>query len=176
MTPILTDNSLDVISHSPKQTQRIGARLSDFLEPGDVVCLQGDLGAGKTCLTRGIGMGLKVAGVINSPTFVFINEHGPESHSGPYLYHADLYRIESYMGALAIGLEDYLYGDGITVIEWAEHGLEIIPTERLWVTLTYLDNAKRRLLFEAVGEHYLDIVRSLRQALFGPRKGTKSFP
>lgn len=176
MAPILTLHSLDVISHSPSQTQLIGARLSEFLRPGDVVCLQGELGTGKTCLTQGIGIGLKVDGVINSPTFVFINEHGPEQGSGPYLYHADLYRIESYMGALAIGLEDYMYGDGITVIEWAEHALEIVPEERLWITLAYLDDTKRRLLFEGTGEHYLDVIRSLREVLYGPRKGVAASP
>ena len=167
MSPILTDRVLDVISHSPQQTFQLGRRLSAFLRPGDVVCLQGDLGSGKTCLTQGIGAGLNVAGVINSPTFVYINEHGPASGGGPYLYHTDLYRVSSYVEALAIGLEDYMYGDGITVIEWADHALEIIPVGRLWITLIWLDDTKRRLLFEASGAQYEEILCSLREVMTG---------
>ena len=162
MTPILTGNSFDVITHSPKQTFRIGERLSKFLGAGDVVCLQGDLGSGKTCLTQGIGAGLEVTGTINSPTFVFVNEYGP-GNAGPYLYHIDLYRIRDYTDALALGLEEYVYGDGITVIEWAERAAELIPQERIWITMTYVDYTKRRLLFEASGEHYRDVLRALKE-------------
>ena len=170
MAPILTEHSFDVISHSPKQTWRIGEKLSSYLRPGDVVCLQGDLGSGKTCLTQGIGAGLEITGVISSPTFVFINEHAPASPARPYLYHTDLYRITSYMEALTIGLEEYMYGDGITVIEWAEHALEILPEDRLWITLTFLAYTKRRLFFEAAGERYIEILIALRQSLYGPKR------
>ena len=168
MTPILTDHSLNIITHSPKQTFLVGERLGRLLRPGDIVCLQGDLGSGKTCLTQGIGAGLRVEGVINSPTFVYINEHAPLD-TGPYLYHVDLYRIRDYFDAFALGLEDYLYGDGVTVIEWAERAKELIPEEHLWITLSYLSYTKRSLLFEASGEHYLEILHTLRQELFGSK-------
>ncbi|MBM3187932.1 MAG: tRNA (adenosine(37)-N6)-threonylcarbamoyltransferase complex ATPase subunit type 1 TsaE [Chloroflexi bacterium] len=166
VTPIITENALDVITHSPKQTHLLGARLGALLRPGDVVCLQGDLGTGKTCLTQGIGAGLDVVGVIHSPTFVYINEHQP-ANVGPYLYHVDLYRIQDYFDALSLGLEDYVYGNGVTVIEWAERAIEIIPAQRLWVTLTYLDHTKRRLFFEASGARYREILRTLERELYG---------
>jgi tRNA threonylcarbamoyladenosine biosynthesis protein TsaE len=161
VTPILTDRTFDVITHSPSQTFHVGERLGQLLRPGDVVCLEGDLGSGKTCMTQGIGEGLQVEGTINSPTFVYINEYPPRA-TGPYLYHVDLYRIADYTDAFALGLEDYMYGDGVTVIEWAERAIEIIPQERLWIRLTYLDYTKRSIAFEASGERYLQLLRTLR--------------
>ncbi len=168
VAPILTEHSFDIITHSPAQTIRIGERLGRLLQAGDVVCLQGDLGSGKTSLTQGIGAGLGVVGTITSPTFVFINEH-ESSGSGPYLYHVDLYRIRDAAEAFGLGLEDYMYGDGVTVIEWAERARELMPAERLWITLSYLDYTKRCLLFEATGERYLDLLAKLRAELY-PRK------
>lgn len=166
MTPILTERSFDIITHSAEQTERVGKRLGRLLEPGNVVCLQGDLGSGKTCLTQGIGLGLNASGTINSPTFVFINEHAPQN-DGPYLYHVDLYRIHGSGEALALGVEDYIYGDGVTVIEWSDRAIEIMPPHRLWVTLTYLSESKRSLLFEASGEPYIRLLKALKAELFG---------
>jgi tRNA threonylcarbamoyladenosine biosynthesis protein TsaE len=108
-------------------------------------------------------------GPISSPTFVFINEYQP-SQPGPYLYHVDLYRVKYPIEAVALGLEDYMYGDGVTVIEWAERARDIMPVERLWVTLSFLDYAKRSLLFEATGDRYLKMLALLRTELY-PRKG-----
>ena len=165
MAPVLTDHSFDIITHSPTQTFQVGERLGRLLQPGDVVCLQGNLGTGKTCLTQGIGAGLHVEGVISSPTFVFVNEH-PPLDSGPYLYHIDLYRIEDMAAAYGLGLEDYMYGDGVTVIEWAERASDMVPRERLWITLSYIDYAKRSLLFQAAGERYVRILEELKNELF----------
>ncbi|MFO7917342.1 MAG: tRNA (adenosine(37)-N6)-threonylcarbamoyltransferase complex ATPase subunit type 1 TsaE [Anaerolineae bacterium] len=170
MSPILTDRSFDIITHSAKQTRLVGKRLGRLLEPGHVVCLQGALGTGKTCLTQGIGAGMDVRGVIHSPTFVFINEHAPQG-SGPYLYHVDLYRIQDYMDALALGIEDYIYGNGVTVIEWAERAQDIMPEERLWITFSYLNyDSKRRIQFEASGEEYMQMLLSLKEMLWGKEK------
>lgn len=169
MSPILTEHSLDIITHSPTQTFKVGERLGRLLQPGDVVCLQGELGSGKTCLTQGIGAGLNMPGPISSPTFVFINEYRP-LQPGPYLYHIDLYRVEDPLEAIALGLEDYIYGDGITVIEWAERAKDIMPRERLWITLAFLDHNKRSLLFEAIGERYLRVLASLRVELYPGRE------
>ena len=175
MTPILTENSFDVITPGPKQSLAIGEFLGALLRPGDVVCLQGDLGSGKTCLTQGIGLGMHVGGRITSPTFVFINEYA-SVRNGPYLYHVDLYRIRDSVDALNLGLEDYMYGDGVTVIEWAERAKEIIAQEHLWITLTYLSYTKRRLLFEAEGDHYQAVVRALRERLYGAKRSGPESP
>jgi tRNA threonylcarbamoyladenosine biosynthesis protein TsaE len=168
LAPILRDHSFDIVTHSPAQTFQVGHSLGQLLQSGDVVCLQGDLGTGKTCLTQGIGAGLRVEGIISSPTFVFVNEH-PPGDTGSCLYHVDLYRIEDMTAAFGLGLEDYMYGDGVTVIEWAERAGELMPRERLWISLGYLDYAKRSLLFQATGEHYVRMLVDLRNALF-PRK------
>ncbi|HHX44087.1 MAG TPA: tRNA (adenosine(37)-N6)-threonylcarbamoyltransferase complex ATPase subunit type 1 TsaE [Chloroflexi bacterium] len=158
--------SLELVTHSARETFDIGTRLGALLAPGDTVCLEGDLGSGKTCLTQGIGHGMGVDDVITSPTFVLINEYIP-SQRGGRLYHVDLYRIEREDDLVTLGLEDYIYGNGITVIEWAERARDYMPRERLWVTLTYLDPSSRRLRFEAVGAHYAEVVRALREALTG---------
>lgn len=172
MSPIITDHSLELMTHSPKQTFLIGQRLGRLLRPGDVVCLQGELGTGKTCLTQGIGAGLNVAAKITSPTFVLVNEY-PAASGGARLYHVDLYRIEDPASACALGLEDYFYGDGVTVVEWAERARELVPAERLWITLSYLGHTKRSLLLEAAGRRYLEVLASLRAELTGG-KGHRS--
>ena len=168
MSPILTDHSFDIITHSATQTFRVGQRLGRLLRPGDVVCLEGDLGSGKTCLTQGIGAGMQVQGTINSPTFVYINEHA-SADAESYLYHVDLYRIRDYTDALGLGLEDYLYDDGVTVIEWAGRAIEMLPADRLWVTLSYIDYTKRTLLFDATGERYAELLRTCKDDLYGKK-------
>lgn len=160
---MLLDTVFDITTHSPAQTRAIGELLGHLLGPGDVVCLQGDLGCGKTCLVQGIGRGLHVEGTINSPTFVFISEHGPAG-VGPYLYHVDLYRLDDPVEVLALGLEDYMYGDGVTVIEWADRAKEWMPTDHLWITLTFLGDQDRKLQFQPYGTHYVQVVQSLREA------------
>jgi len=147
-------------TESPDETRALGCCLGKLLQPGDVVCLQGDLGSGKTCFTQGIGAGMGVAGVINSPTFVFVNEHAPDN-SGPYLYHVDLYRICDLTEVLSLGLEDYMYGDGVTVIEWADRAAEMMPAQCLWVRLVYRDYTERRLAMDASGARYVALLDAL---------------
>jgi len=170
MTPILTNRTFDIITHSSTQTFQLGERLGRLLQPGDVVCLQCDLGSGKTCLTQGIGSGLGVCGIIRSPSFVLVNEH-PSAGTGPRLYHVDLYRIQDAKAALGLGLEDYIYGYGVTVIEWAERAQELLPAHRLWVSLSYVGPTKRSLVFEASGQHYTEMLAMLRRRLFAHRPG-----
>jgi tRNA threonylcarbamoyladenosine biosynthesis protein TsaE len=157
---MLSGKALEIITHNSEQTWLLGEALGHLLQPGDVVCLQVDLGSGKTCLTQGIGRGLRVAGVISSPTFVFITEHAPLT-IGPYLYHADLYRIEEPGALFSIGLEDYVYGDGVTVIEWPERAVECLPQERLWIQLTFMSYTQRRLRLKATGKRYVALMADL---------------
>jgi tRNA threonylcarbamoyladenosine biosynthesis protein TsaE len=166
VTPILTANSLDFISHSAEQTRRVGQRLGRLLQGGDVICLEGALGAGKTCLTQGIGRGLGVTSAITSPTFIIVNEY-PLPDRGYKLYHIDLYRVQTAAEACATGLEDHFYGDGVCVIEWAERVLEILPDDRLWITLRHMDDTKREFLLDAQGERYKDLLQRFRQEAFG---------
>ena len=165
--PILDEHTLDLISHSPAQTLRFGARLGALLETSDVVCLEGELGAGKTCLAQGIGQGMGVTEPITSPSFTLVAEHRPPS-SAPVLYHIDLYRLESpVIEALSFGLDEYLLGDGICVIEWADRVGPALPAERLWITLVYLDVSKRGIVMSASGPRYDRLIRQFRQSAFG---------
>ena len=166
MAPILTANSLDFISHSTEQTRRVGERLGRLLQAGDMICLEGELGTGKTCLTQGIGRGLGVTSTVTSPTFIIVNEY-PLSGKGYKLYHIDLYRVQTTAEARATGLEDYFYGDGVCVIEWAEWVVEILPDGKLWITLRYLDDTKRGLRLDARGERYEELLQRFRQEAFG---------
>lgn len=168
MIPIATDHAFEIVTHGPKHTFLIGERLGRLLDAGDVVCLQGDLGSGKTCLTQGIAAGLGISGAVTSPTFVLVNEYrSPER--GLRLYHVDLYRIDDPDAALGVGLDDYLYGDGVTVIEWAERVPGLIPPDRLWVTLSYMGPTKRSLLFQAAGARNGDVLDAFRADLVAGR-------
>jgi tRNA threonylcarbamoyladenosine biosynthesis protein TsaE len=132
-----------------------------------VVCLEGELGAGKTCLAQGIGQGMGVVEPITSPTFTLVAEHSPP-FSAPILYHIDLYRLESpVIEALSFGLDEYLLGDGICVIEWADRVVPALPTERLWITLHYLDVSKRGIVMSASGPRYDRLIQQFRQSAFG---------
>lgn len=166
MSPILTDNALDFVSHSTEQTRRVGERLGRLLQPGHIVCLQGDLGAGKTCLAQGIGRGLGIESAITSPTFILVNEYQAPGATHK-LYHVDLYRVETVTEAHGIGLEDIFYGDDICVIEWAERVSEMLPADRLWITLRYVDDTKRALQFEAHGARCASLLERLRREAFG---------
>jgi tRNA threonylcarbamoyladenosine biosynthesis protein TsaE len=165
--PILNEHSIDFVSHSPAQTRRLGSRLGVLLQAGDIVCMEGELGTGKTCLVQGIGQGMGVAEPITSPTFTLIAEYRP-SPPAPVLYHIDVYRLsEAVDEALALGLTDYLLGDGVCAIEWADRIEAALPTQRLWITLRHLDVNKRGILMKAAGVRYEDLLSGFRHSAFG---------
>lgn len=164
---ILDEHTLDFISHSPEQTRRFGARLGSHVQGGDVICLEGELGTGKTCLTQGIGDGLGVSEPIVSPSFTLVAEHRPPS-ARPILYHVDVYRLASpEVEAWALGLESYLEGVGVCVVEWADRIRAILPEERLWITLRHVGEAKRGLTMIASGTRYDELLRQFRESAFG---------
>lgn len=165
--PILDEHVLDFVSHSPAQTHRFGMRLGLLLQAGDVVCLEGDLGTGKTCLAQGVGEAMGVVEPITSPSFTLIAEHRLPAPA-PNLYHIDLYRLnEPVDEALAMGLEEYLSGDGVCVIEWADRIEPALPDERLWIALRHLDVSKRGIMFVAMGTRYDQLLREFRRTAFG---------
>ena len=166
MSPILTPHTLDFNTHSPAQTRRVAARLAGLLRSGDLICLEGELGTGKTCFVQGLGEGLDATAPIRSPSFTLISEY-PTPAPLPHLYHVDLYRIEAVEEALAIGLEEYLYGEGICAIEWADRVRDIIPPDRLWISLRHLSQTKRNLLMEPIGERYEVLIQQFRELAFG---------
>lgn len=167
---LLEENMLEFISHDAEQTRRLGARLGTLLHGGDVICLEGPLGSGKTCLTQGIGRGWGAQAQIVSPSFVLIREYGrPED--GLRLYHVDLYRISGVEEAWGLGVDDFLGGeDAVSVIEWAERARPLIPPEHLWIRLGFTDHAdltRRHLCFSAHGQRHRALLREFRQIAFG---------
>jgi tRNA threonylcarbamoyladenosine biosynthesis protein TsaE len=130
-----------IITHSPDETVAWGRAFAEKLRAGDVVALTGELGAGKTCLTKGIAAGLGIASPVTSPTFTLIHEYNgrlPVSH-------VDLYRLQSPNEALAIGLLDYLGSDGVCIVEWAEKIAGLLPATTWRVKLEIVDEKTRRI-------------------------------
>jgi tRNA threonylcarbamoyladenosine biosynthesis protein TsaE len=165
--PILNAHTLDFISHSPAQTRRFGVRLGALLQPGDIICLEGELGTGKTCLAQGVGQGMGVTQPITSPSFTLIAEYRPPVPA-PVLYHIDLYRLGTPVDeARDFGLEDYLLGDGVCLIEWADRIQPILPSERLWITLRHVDEAKRGIVMKATGLRFDQLLARFRASAFG---------
>ncbi len=151
-----------VITSNPEQTWRMGELLGALLGPGDIVCLYGDLGAGKTSLSYGIALGLEVKEqYITSPTFTFVNEYEGRV---PF-YHIDLYRLKDPEELENIGFEEYLDSNGVTVIEWAERAEDELPEERLSVYLNYVNENSREIGFLPEGERYQKLLDALKQNL-----------
>lgn len=134
--------SQQVETHSITETLEFGARLARELRRGDVVALSGELGAGKTALVKGIARGLGITADVTSPTFTLIHEYNGGQMP---LYHVDLYRLEGVPQALAIGIEDYLNGQGVTVIEWAERIAPLLPPHTIRIRIESLSENTRRI-------------------------------
>ncbi len=135
-----------MLSSSIEETIHFGKQFAERLQPGDVVCLDGDLGAGKTHFVKGIASFFGVNPTeVNSPTFTLINEY----HGNSSVYHFDCYRIKNEQEALEIGTEDYLYGDGISVVEWPEKIRNLLPPESVWVHITHKGEHEREISIES---------------------------
>ncbi|MFC1948849.1 tRNA (adenosine(37)-N6)-threonylcarbamoyltransferase complex ATPase subunit type 1 TsaE [Chloroflexota bacterium] len=150
-------SNLEVISSSPEETQKLGMRIGGLTLPGDVFLLVGELGAGKTCLTQGIAWGLGIEEYALSPSFVIMRE----LYGRLPLYHIDLYRLDNIEESLDLGLDDYLYGEGVCVVEWAEKALSILPSEYLLIRIDYLSDTGRKLKMEPSGRHYAELAAQL---------------
>ncbi len=138
-----------MITTSAKETRALGARLAASLRPGDVLLLFGDMGAGKSELTRGIASGLGIEGPIASPSFTILQVY--EDGRIP-LYHFDWYRMESVEELYELGMEEYLGGDGVAVVEWPVRCPEAIPASYLEITLTPLGETARDIVWRSVGD------------------------
>jgi len=168
--------TLDCISHSSAQTQRLGMRLGELLRGGELILLDGQLGTGKTTFTQGLAQGLDITENINSPTFTLLKEYQgqPQSekssnafkHNGPALYHFDLYRLDNPDEIVDLGFEDYFFGDGVSVIEWAEKADSFWPEEHLNIRLKIMSETKRGLLFIAKGDYYCELLRQFQKITY----------
>lgn len=119
-------------SNSPEETYAIGLELGKQAKKGQLICLIGDLGVGKTVFTKGFAKGLGIEEAVTSPTFTIVNEY--DDGRLPF-YHFDVYRIEDIYEMEEIGYEEYFYGDGVTFVEWANMIEDLIPKETQWITI-----------------------------------------
>ncbi|MFP3853700.1 MAG: tRNA (adenosine(37)-N6)-threonylcarbamoyltransferase complex ATPase subunit type 1 TsaE [Anaerolineales bacterium] len=163
--PILDERSLEFLSHSPEQTQRIGVRLGEMLPRRAIILLAGDLGAGKTTLAQGIARGWGSLDLVTSPTFVLINEY--RRADGETLYHVDAFRLSGSREAEALGLEELFDQSGPVMIEWPERIADILPEEHLKVSMQWAEESRRNLHFSASGLAYENLLRDFRKAAFG---------
>ena len=147
---------MQIISQSVNDTIKIGKAISKNLKIGDIICLFGQLGSGKTVLSKGIasGMGIKKSEV-TSPSFVLIRRYCGRKFS---LYHFDLYRLKAPSEILDLGYEEYLYAEGVSIIEWADRLKYLLPKEYLKIELLIKPGSKRGLRFKALGSRYKDLL------------------
>lgn len=162
--PILTPNTVEIFSHSPEQTRRVGLRLGAMLQSGDLICLQGDLGAGKTTFVQGLAQGWGSLDAVSSPTFVLVNMY--RRADGGQFFHLDFYRLESNPEAEELDFETMLT-QGPLVVEWADRVQSILPPGRLWVEMDYLDEDRRLLRLNPAGARYERLLADLRRAVYG---------
>ena len=135
-------SDLRIKTKGPEETQDVGRILGQHAQPGDIFLLSGPLGAGKTCLTQGIAMGLGVAGHVRSPTFVLMTRY----QGRLLLHHIDLYRLGGPEEVWDLGLEEQLFGGGVCVIEWADRASELFPSECMAVSLDYGETDDQRII------------------------------
>ncbi|HRZ14219.1 MAG TPA: tRNA (adenosine(37)-N6)-threonylcarbamoyltransferase complex ATPase subunit type 1 TsaE [Candidatus Omnitrophota bacterium] len=145
-------------THSAAQTRHIGSLIARSLRPGDIVCLSGNLGSGKTVLAKGIASGLGIdKDAVISPTFVIIREY----RGRVPLYHFDLYRLENPDDIVSLGYEEYLYGRGVSVIEWSERLGPLMPQEYVGVHVRISGETTRSFEFSARGQRYKEVVKRI---------------
>lgn len=147
-----------IISKSVEETQKLGYEIGKLLKEGDVVCLTGDLGAGKTTFTKSIAKGLDVEEDVTSPTFTIINEYNGRLP----VYHFDVYRIMDIEEMYEIGYEEYFYGKGVCIVEWASQIKGLIPKDHLWIEIKLGNSEKsREFFFEGTSENFKKVVEEL---------------
>ena len=153
--------TLEIISNCPEETLRLGRILGELLSEGSFVALIGELGAGKTVLTKGMARGLGVGDdrEVTSPSFVLVNEY----RGRVPVYHVDLYRLEDPAEVEGIGWDEFISGPGVTLVEWADRAERHLPEERMEVHLQWAGEKNRKLLFWGKGRISQQIVESLRK-------------
>lgn len=152
---------LILISKSEQDTKIIGQEIAQFLEAGDVITLEGDLGAGKTTFTKGLAEGLSITEAVTSPTFTIIKEY----EGALPLYHMDVYRLE--FADEDLGFDEYFFGDGITVVEWATFIQDYLPDDYLAITIEHQAEHERKITFVSNGARYEKLLTQIKQSQLG---------
>lgn len=152
---------LTMISNDEQDTLHIAETLARYVEAGQVITLSGDLGVGKTTFARGFAKGLRIAGRITSPTFTIVKEYEGRLP----LYHMDVYRLEH--SEEDLGFDEYFFGDGVALVEWAEFIVDFLPAQYLQVTIERTGETSRKITFEAIGEKFEPLLLQLRKSELG---------
>ncbi len=171
--------TLDIISHSSAQTQRLGMRLGALMRGGELLLLDGQLGTGKTTFTQGLAQGMGITETVSSPTFTLLKEYlvpAERQTPGislsaqqrqtirPALYHFDLYRLDDPAEMIDLGFEDYFFSTtGVCVIEWADKAEGFWSSEHLRIHLKMLSETKRGILFIATGKRYRELLQQFQK-------------
>lgn len=146
---------IDISNQS--QLEELAEKLGGLVKPGDIICMTGDLGAGKTTFTQAFAKGLSVEDYVTSPTFTIINEY----HGRIPLYHFDVYRLNHISEMEDLGYEEYFYGRGVCVIEWASLIEEVLPKDRLWIEIKVTGVESRSICFYSTNQYYDDMIKEL---------------
>lgn len=145
------------ITHSERETRELARQIANLLKRGDVLALEGDLGAGKTTFAQGLADGLGIERKVDSPTFTIIKEY-----QGRYpFYHMDVYRLDG--PEVELGLEDYFYGDGICLVEWASRVEEVLPEETIWIHLHVQPDGDRQIHIQSTHSRALRLCKELEK-------------
>ncbi|WP_027964074.1 tRNA (adenosine(37)-N6)-threonylcarbamoyltransferase complex ATPase subunit type 1 TsaE [Halalkalibacillus halophilus] len=144
-------------TQSEMETKEIAIKLAEMLHPGDVITLDGDLGAGKTTFTKGLAEGLEIKRTVNSPTYTIIKEYEGRIP----LYHMDVYRLEG--SEEDIGFDEYFEGEGVTVVEWSLFIESYLPVNRLMISIEKVDEQQRSITINPKGDRYEQISKELKE-------------
>jgi tRNA threonylcarbamoyladenosine biosynthesis protein TsaE len=175
-------STLDIISHSSAQTQRLGMRLGEILRGGELLLLDGQLGTGKTTFTQGLARGMDITTIVSSPTFTLLKEYrghpvpvaqpgqdtlpsqlSSQPRAALALYHFDLYRLENPEEIIDLGFEDYFFSSGVCVVEWADKADQLWPDQHLRIHLKMMSETKRGMLFTATGPKYRELLHQFQK-------------
>ena len=149
---------MSIVLKNLEETNAFGIKLGRVLKKGDILCLNGDLGAGKTTLTKSIGKGLGVEEYITSPTFALINQYSGRIP----VYHFDVYRLEAADELYDLGFDEYFYGNGVCIIEWADKIERMIPQEKIVINIEKGNNQDERILnILGAGNRFEELVKEL---------------
>ena len=161
---VIEKGSFEVISRSPTQTRRIGMRLGEMLMPGDVIGLEGNLGAGKTTLVQGIASGWGSYDSVSSPTYVLVNVY--RRLDCKQLFHLDAFRLKSPEEAIDLDI-DAVLDQGPLLVEWADKIEEALPEDFLWINMRFINDEQRDFIVHARGDRHKNLLERFREEIYG---------
>lgn len=162
--PVIDQGSFEVISRSPEQTRRVGMRLGELLQHGDVIGLEGELGSGKTTFVQGLASGWGSLDPVSSPSYVLVNVYRRLDEGK--LFHLDAYRLEDAQEAENLDILAMI-DEGPLVVEWADRIKEALPEQHLWITMRWIAEEQRDFKVWANGDRHQELMQRFREEVYG---------